>query len=747
MAVTQKRKRHFPVKALSVLATALALSACGSDDLVGTMKEYAQGVGQGEDQITGCWFCPAFGIAFDAINRLATNVATKLGGLFLIFLGLGMLFFLVFKIGQSLIKLQEVNLMQFLEELFRPLGRMIIAATLLAVPLGIFYYLISPMTQLGFTLADQIYAEAGVNEMSVVRLARDKAKVDLTVKCKAKTTSTETFEWDKAFDPTVRQSLLCNLQQVSNSLLLGIASANMLIGKGYNAYCVWFGPWNPCFPSFGMITTGFIFLCVYWGLFIYYPTKLLDALCRLAFVSALMPLWIVLWAFPATAGYAKKAWDMFLSFLLYFVTLAIVMGMILLLLDKISFPDEFWEAAFEGDWKEANNALPQGFLMPAIAFVIGGFAFVLLNKAQTLSNTFIGAADLGVNNAAAGRMNQAVGLAKNGAMTLGRVGGGAAALGAKKMISSAAKRLISAGKKARALERAGGGTPAARLGRFGGSAGTAPTTPPPPPTNPTHPPVIRGTASHVNEEGISATFVNSKGQKQTDVYGENGLKEQQIVTSSFANGSPKTTEIRNGSGKLIGTRFFDEKDPNRWTQKNTDGSTVTHTVERNKDGSVEEITDTRDKNGNKGLYVRQKTTAFKDENGLDGTRRETWTTDRQTGEHRKRTETGETDKNGHFRVLERTDESYTISRGKQEKGSGLTVKTTASFTYDDEGHLQTRKTKDADGRLLNTRYYTDSGVKADGSYTFGYRDYAYDKDNKPVETGKGALYRVNGRRY
>lgn len=757
MAVIRKQKRRFLFKCLALLM-ALMLSACTSTDMVEVIKEYAHGVGQGEDQFTGCWFCPAFGVAFDTINRLATNVVTKLGGLFLTFLGLGMLFFLVFKIARSLIKLQEVNLMQFLEELFRPLGRMMIAAVLLTVPLGIFYYLISPMTQLGFTLADQIYAEAGVGEMSIVRVARDKANTNLTVQCEAKTKSTETFEWNKAFDPMVRQSLLCNLQQVSNSLLLGVAASDLMIRAGLQANCIKIPLiMDVCFPSFSMIITGVIFCIAYLGLLLYYPTKLLDALCRLAFVSALMPLWIILWAFPATAGYAKKAWDLFLAFILYFIALSIVMAIILLIFDKISFPDEYWELGFAGKWAKANETLPKGFLMPLIAIIVSIFSFVLLGKAQTLSNTFVGATDLGVNNAATKSMTQAVATAGIAAKTLGRAADGAVMAGTKNMISPTAQHLISAGKKARAFEQGKeNGLPAAPRGRFGGSAGA--TVPPPAPavapaamnsaskTGPTHPPVVHGTVSHVNQEGVSATFVNSKGQTQTNVFGENGLKEQQVVTSSFANGSPKTAEIRSGSGKLIGTRFFDERALGNWTQQNADGSTTTHTVTKNKDGSVESITDTRDKNGNAGTYVRQKNTTFKDEKGLDKTRRETWTTDRKTGAQQKRTEIGKTDQKGRFRVLEQTDESYQIAQGKQEKGTVLKVKTTSTFAYDEQGNLQVRHTRDADDRLLNTRYYTDSGVKADGSYTFGYRDYTY-KDNKPVETGKSVLYHVNGRRY
>ncbi len=113
----------------------------------------------------GCWFCSTFASLLTAINKLATTIFKELSNLFMILLGLGLLFIILFKVGKMLIQLQEVNLMQFLQDLFKPLGRGIIAAALLttfttasATVAGdnIFSLLITPFLELSLSLSSKI---------------------------------------------------------------------------------------------------------------------------------------------------------------------------------------------------------------------------------------------------------------------------------------------------------------------------------------------------------------------------------------------------------------------------------------------------------------------------------------------------------------------------------------------------------------------------------------------------------------
>ncbi len=112
----------------------------------------------------GCWFCSTFASLFRAINKLATDMFIKLTNLFLMLLGFGLLFTIAFKVGRMVIQLQEVNLMQFLQDLFKPLGRGIIAVAFLTTfsivgvvsDDNIFSILISPFLELAFYLSSTI---------------------------------------------------------------------------------------------------------------------------------------------------------------------------------------------------------------------------------------------------------------------------------------------------------------------------------------------------------------------------------------------------------------------------------------------------------------------------------------------------------------------------------------------------------------------------------------------------------------
>ena len=78
-----------------------------------------------------CWFCPIVRTLLEGANRIAKGIysATKDG--LLMILGVGTLFYIAFKVGAMVVKLQEVDLMQFMGEMFKILGRVIIASALL----------------------------------------------------------------------------------------------------------------------------------------------------------------------------------------------------------------------------------------------------------------------------------------------------------------------------------------------------------------------------------------------------------------------------------------------------------------------------------------------------------------------------------------------------------------------------------------------------------------------------------------
>lgn len=374
---------------LCCLTVSPALAGDDAPSFVDTLKEFA-GTGLGA---FGCFFCPIYSVIFDALNNLATNIAEGTADLFLMIAGIGLLFLIAWKVGRLVTQLQEVDIMQFLEDLFKPLGRAIIAVCLLMFPISIFYYLVSPMVQLSLTAANVIYTEAGAKEMTIVKLAREAEGINLTVNCTSpqKLNAQNEGKREMAFSPSVKESLICNLQQVSASLVVPMVLGSILF------IASWFTGIFGVIPNFVVMGIASILIFFYFFMLVSYSTKLLDALMRLAFVAALMPIWIVLWIFPGTAQYTKKAWDQLLTACFMFLALNVMLAFILLMLDSVQFPDRFIDYLVQG---KVMKAIVELTVSAFVACLLPLICMPLLGAAEQLAGSITGAQSLGLNEAA-----------------------------------------------------------------------------------------------------------------------------------------------------------------------------------------------------------------------------------------------------------------------------------------------------------------------------------------------------------
>ena len=152
-----------------------------------------------------------------------------------------------------------------------------------------------------------------------------------------------------------------------------------------------------------MTVAGAIIWLGFWLIYLMFPLKMVDAFVRLAFVFALMPLWVVLWVFPITQQYTKKAWEMLLSACFLFIVLSVMISLVLVLISNI-VPNElqspeggsisrsnFFKLLCSDDkMDEAMKYVEfgSGLCMNAIAFT--AMSFSLLSAAAGISNSFIG---------------------------------------------------------------------------------------------------------------------------------------------------------------------------------------------------------------------------------------------------------------------------------------------------------------------------------------------------------------------
>ena len=361
-----------------------------------------------------CWFCDLYKTLFDIMNSLATTVATSLKNDFLALLGVGMLFFIAFKVGSTVVKLQEVDLMQFLGELFKHLGRAIIAAAFLFGTVQMYHYLISPFLAYALGLAHEVMTQRNANtvtELVTKMLGGGKdgsgfiPHVNAGILNEGATT---------AFSTQIRDQLIGILEITSASLIAGMIIGCVIILISFaDAYL-------NIIPNFQIMIVGFTILGAYFGVYLAVPFKLIDVMVRLTFVAALTPLWIILWVFPATASYTKNAWEMLLNCCACIICLGVVLVITLEILENM-LPNKEMIIYFLIGGLDMLATGQMNLINPAVlqTFALGALATSLVKNSSNIATQIVKSYGTGIGEG----MDKAVG---QGISSMGKVG---AALG------------------------------------------------------------------------------------------------------------------------------------------------------------------------------------------------------------------------------------------------------------------------------------------------------------------------------
>ena len=369
-----------------------------------------------------CWFCPVFETLFKAINNLVTSMSQYMSTFFLNLMGIGILFLIAFKVGRMLVQLQDVDLMQFLGDLFKPLGRAIIATALLGAMTfsgdTIYHLLIQPIFDVSLFLGEQTLNIAVANT-EVFTATQSSGEVirqaggTVMEACNYRGTLPD----KTAFTSRELQQLICWMRTVSSSLGVGIAIGSTFVKIGFQDF----------FNNMGMIVSGILIFIAFFINYVMFPLKLLETIVRLGFVLMLTPLWIILWVFPVTAQYTKKAWEMFLGCCLVMISLSVIVALVIQIMNNSIQPDGLSEQLFIelgcGKTDHALKKIETGGMALFILLAFGFMCWSILGTASALAGTFISVGgDLGLEKGVAQNAVQAGGLAWKGAKTTGRLG-------------------------------------------------------------------------------------------------------------------------------------------------------------------------------------------------------------------------------------------------------------------------------------------------------------------------------------
>lgn len=326
----KKSVKIFIVLSLVFLLAVISVPASASwiSKITGTIFGFVlRTMGFTEDLDGYCWFCPIARTLFRAADTVCLTIQLKMRNVLLMLLGVGTLFFIAFKVASTVIKLQEVDLMQFMGEMFKTLGRVIIAAALLTEVDFISRELLTPI--LGFAL--QFSLEL-LDNMTI----HNKLYTSLNKSMDFSTDATYQSNLAKAWAYIPGQGVLSGYLEQSVIAVMARASANFVVGMAVGLVLMMISTLSSMvLPDFQNALSGGIIFFSFAALYITVPFQLINYVVQLAFVVALLPFWIILWVFPITGQYVKNAFNMFLQTSLSFMVFGVMLVLVMQLVGKM----------------------------------------------------------------------------------------------------------------------------------------------------------------------------------------------------------------------------------------------------------------------------------------------------------------------------------------------------------------------------------------------------------------------------
>ncbi len=334
------KKRLFLI--LTACVTTLFCFIPFSVQAAGWLTKIAGSIFQGVMSILGfgdslngwCWFCPIIETLLKGANTISCNIYLRTKDELLILLGVGTLFFIAFKVGAMVVKLQEVDLMQFMGEMFKVLGRVIIAAAILSSAPFVVDNIITPFVAYSTDFALKALDDKNIDVSNkIYKKVKGMLDYDDQAREQVEAAATAVVTWagqDNSdscvfINSALIQSMKAIVAKITANLVIGLAVGLVLI--------VFSGLSSLVFPDLQSVLSGGVIFMSFAVLIVTVPFQMINLAIQLVFVLALLPFWVVLWVFPVTAQYTKKAWDMFVTTCLSIMIFGILAALVLNLLN------------------------------------------------------------------------------------------------------------------------------------------------------------------------------------------------------------------------------------------------------------------------------------------------------------------------------------------------------------------------------------------------------------------------------
>lgn len=375
-----------------------------------------------------CWFCGVFGTIFDILNEVISTVCYTMKPVLLTLLGVLFLFWLLFRVGKVVLDISGSADGAMIPDILKQLMKVIVASLLIVFYLDVFDFLLSPVLEMGIGFGNKISSSqidvkviqasrlemgaSGEGPVSTVEQSLCKEYQEAAEEEAKATTGSrgQGSEKEKAYSAVTKEAFLCYLRLTSASLASGMAMGSTILGSWFDMW------WIDKFRHLSLPIVGLEVFLSFFMLFLAVPLKLFEPLMNLAFISALLPLWVALWAFKGTSKYSQKAIDTFVSVIVHLIVISIMTVICIEMLNGA--------LGSEADRKEIIGQLLRGrqpvdifgkfgVVSPAMLMTValGYLAYAMIQKTSDIAKHFEGGINFGVGDAAAkavGAANQLI---------------------------------------------------------------------------------------------------------------------------------------------------------------------------------------------------------------------------------------------------------------------------------------------------------------------------------------------------
>ena len=346
-----------------------------------------------------CWTCPLVEGLYRGMSTVANSAMMTYGNKVFVLLGLGTLFFVLFRILSFFTALQPVGFWDAFSDFLKFFGRVLFAVVMLVFIQDIFRLVINPILELSLALATKLQ-ELGDFSAKVTQVVSDQ----MTAMDTSYNSTCDTLVCKVPAEYTILSQEVCSrilrlICTFNTTLVVGMAVSLAVIVAGATAFVK--GSYQ---PNIYAVLAGIFMGLGFLFLVIRLPALFLDAIFRITFVFVLSPIYVVLWVFPQTVQYTKKAWDIVVYTCVLFICLS---GFVILATYLLGYvfsgkDPETQELLFKylqnGMYEEAGSLLGlQGYMVLstlAICFV----GTKIIDMAVPLTNQLVGnVPDVGIS--------------------------------------------------------------------------------------------------------------------------------------------------------------------------------------------------------------------------------------------------------------------------------------------------------------------------------------------------------------